>query len=107
RWSRLLAASLEADHAVDMRRGTTQSGPHRDDLVFKLGGMDLRRYGSQGQQRLGVLSVKIALARWVKDVTGAPPILLLDVALSELDATRRQHLIEEASVFPQSVLTAT
>jgi len=107
RWSRLLASSLEADHETDMRRGTTQSGPHRDDIVFKLGGMDLRRYGSQGQQRLGVLSLKIALARWVQQTTGEPPILLLDDALSELDATRRSQLLDEAAAFPQSVLTAT
>ena len=90
-----------------MRRGTTQSGPHRDDLIFKLGDMDLRRYGSQGQQRLAVLALKVALARWVADVTGEPPVLLLDDALSELDATRRQRLLQEAARFPQSVLTAT
>jgi DNA replication and repair protein RecF len=80
-------ASIERDHADDMRRGITSSGPHRDDLVFKLGDMDLRRYGSQGQQRLAVLS--------------------LDDALSELDATRRTLLLEEARSFPQSVVTAT
>jgi DNA replication and repair protein RecF len=107
RWSGLFMASLETDHEGDMRRGTTQSGPHRDDLIFKLGDMDLRRYGSQGQQRLAVLALKVALARWVADVTGEPPVLLLDDALSELDATRRGHLLQEAARFPQSVLTAT
>ncbi len=100
-------ASLERDHADDMRRGITSSGPHRDDMVFKLGAMDLRRYGSQGQQRLAVLSLKVALAHWVEQSTGEPPILLLDDALSELDATRRALLLEEARSFPQSVVTAT
>lgn len=100
-------ASLERDHSDDMRRGTTNSGPHRDDLVFRLGDMDLRRYGSQGQQRLAVLSLKVALAHWVEQSTGEPPILLLDDALSELDATRRALLLEEARSFPQSVVTAT
>ncbi|HEX9995677.1 MAG TPA: DNA replication/repair protein RecF [Abditibacterium sp.] len=100
-------ASIERDHADDMRRGITSSGPHRDDLVFKLGDMDLRRYGSQGQQRLAVLSLKVALAHWVEQSTGEPPILLLDDALSELDATRRALLLEEARSFPQSVVTAT
>lgn len=99
--------SLERDHADDMRRGTTNSGPHRDDMVFRLGEMDLRRYGSQGQQRLAVLSLKIALARWVAETTAEPPVLLLDDALSELDATRRALLLEEAQRFPQSVVTAT
>jgi DNA replication and repair protein RecF len=107
RWSELLQSSLERDHEHDTRRGTTHSGPHRDDLTFHLDGMDLRRYGSQGQQRLGVLSVKLALAHWVRDATGEPPILLLDDALSELDAKRRALVLEEAKKFPQSVLTAT
>lgn len=106
-WTRWFSSALEQDHATDLRRGATQSGPHRDDLSFKLGGTDLRRYGSQGQQRLGVLSLKIALAHWVAQTTGEPPILLLDDALSELDETRRGHLLEEARAFPQTVLTAT
>ncbi len=106
-WTRWFSSALEQDHATDLRRGATQSGPHRDDLSFKLGGTDLRRFGSQGQQRLGVLSLKVALAHWVAQTTGEPPILLLDDALSELDETRRAHLIEEARAFPQTVLTAT
>ena len=106
-WSRQFQASLERDHSDDSRRGTTQSGPHRDDLRFRLGEMDLRRYGSQGQGRLAVLSLKIALARWVMETTGEPPVLLLDDALSELDATRRALLLDEARAFPQSVVTAT
>lgn len=99
--------SLERDHSDDSRRGTTNSGPHRDEFVFRLGEMDLRRYGSQGQQRLGVLSLKVALARWVAETSEEPPVLLLDDALSELDATRRGLLLEEARRFPQSVVTAT
>ena len=106
-WTRWFANALEQDHATDLRRGATQSGPHRDDLVFKLGGTNLRRFGSQGQQRLAVLSLKVALAHWVAQATGEPPILLLDDALSELDETRRAHLLEEARAFPQTVLTAT
>ena len=106
-FSRAFSQSLERDNDADRRRGTTQSGPHRDDLVFKLGDMDLRRFGSQGQQRLAVLSLKVALAKWVWQTTEEPPILLLDDALSELDATRRALLLEEARTFPQSVVTAT
>lgn len=103
----LFAASLERDHVADARRGITSSGPHRDDLVFKLGQTDLRRFGSQGQARLAVLALKIALGHWVRETTGDPPILLLDDALSELDATRRARLLEQAHAFPQSVVTAT
>ena len=106
-FSALMDNSLRRDERDDRRRGTTTSGPHRDEIVFKLGEMDLRRYGSQGQQRLAVLSLKIALARWVKETTEEAPILLLDDALSELDATRRSLLLEEARAFPQSIVTAT
>ncbi len=106
-WTQRMAKALEDDSETDLRRGTTGSGPHRDDLVFRLGEMDLRRYGSQGQQRLAVLSLKVALARWVAQVTGEPPILLLDDALSELDATRRARLLQQASGMAQSVLTVT
>ena len=106
-FSGLLESSLKLDDRDDRRRGTTASGPHRDEMIFRLGEMDLRRYGSQGQQRLGVLSLKIALARWVKETTNEAPILLLDDALSELDATRRELLLEEARAFPQSIVTAT
>lgn len=106
-FSGLFERSLKIDDRDDRRRGTTASGPHRDEIVFRLGEMDLRKYGSQGQQRLGVLSLKVALARWVKETTEEAPILLLDDALSELDATRRGLLLEEAKKFPQSIVTAT
>ncbi len=106
-WGTLFSQSLERNHDNDLRRGTTLSGPHRDDLIFRLDEMDLRRFGSQGQQRLAVLALKVALARWVEIVTQEPPILLLDDALSELDSTRRKRLLEQAQGFAQSVLTAT
>jgi len=106
-WSRILLASLEADHRDDFRRASTQSGPHRDEFAFRLADVDLRRYGSQGQGRLAVLSLKIALAHWVRDTLGDDPILLLDDALSELDATRRGFLLGEARAFSQSIVTAT
>ena len=106
-WQRAFERALESQYESDMRRGTTGSGPHRDDLVFRLGEMDLRRFGSQGQSRLAVLSLKIALAFWVRETTGEAPILLLDDALSELDATRRERVLKLASSFEQSILTAT
>ena len=106
-WSAAFSSALEQSHNDDLRRGTSLVGPHRDDLVFKLDGTDLRRFGSQGQQRLGVLALKVALARWVFATTGESPILLLDDALSELDAARRENLLRETKHFAQSVLTTT
>lgn len=106
-WERLFALALEDEHDIDTRRGTTGNGPHRDNLVFRLGDMDLRRFGSQGQQRLAVLALKIALAQWVREATGESPILLLDDALSELDATRRERVLRLAGSFEQAIITAT
>lgn len=107
RWTSLFAGALERDHEADFRRGTTSSGPHRDDFAFYLGDMELRRFGSQGQGRLAVLALKMALARWVEAATGEPPVVLLDDALSELDETRRARLVSFAQSFPQAVLTMT
>jgi DNA replication and repair protein RecF len=106
-WERLLSLALEDDVEIDTRRGTTGNGPHRDDMIFRLGDMDLRRFGSQGQQRLAVLALKIALAQWVREATGESPILLLDDALSELDATRRERVLRLAGSFEQAIITAT
>jgi DNA replication and repair protein RecF len=106
-WSAAFESALEAGHEADLRRGTTLAGPHRDDLVFSLDGVDLRRYGSQGQQRLAVLALKIALARWIAATLEEAPVLLLDDALSELDAERRGRLLAETAPFAQCVLTAT
>jgi DNA replication and repair protein RecF len=106
-WSQSFTNALEASYNDDLRRATTLVGPHRDDLTFRLDDIDLRRYGSQGQQRLAVLALKIALARWVQQATGESPILLLDDALSELDATRRANVLRETRHFRQSVLTTT
>ena len=73
---------------------TTTAGPHRDDLRFKVGGIDIRKFGSQGQQRTAALSLKLSEIRLIEQVTGEKPILLLDDVLSELDAGRQSWLLE-------------
>ena len=75
-------------------KGTTLWGPHRDDMIFYLNGMDLKRYGSQGQQRTGILSLKMAELQVFYKCFGEYPILLLDDVMSELDDNRRHYLIE-------------
>lgn len=75
-------------------RGSTSSGPHRDDLLFTLNGVDARLYSSQGQQRSIVLSLKIAELMLLTKTTGETPILLLDDVMSELDHSRRTRLME-------------
>lgn len=71
----------------------TTAGPHRDELMFELGGQSLRRYGSQGQQRSAVLAFKIALCDVARELTGDDPVLFLDDALSELDDSRKKSLL--------------
>jgi DNA replication and repair protein RecF len=100
-------SSLEERLERDLERGTTGLGPHLDDVVVCSGARDLRFYGSQGEQRLAVLSLVLAEAELVADRRGVAPLLLLDDVLSELDAGRRRALGERIAVAGQTVVTAT
>ena len=97
-----LKKSLERDLALKM----TNVGPHRDDMCFMLGNTDLRKYGSQGQQRTAALSLKLAEIDLVKSVIQDNPILLLDDVLSELDRKRQTHLLESIGDI-QTIITCT
>ena len=79
---------------LDIARGATRFGPHRDDIAFFVNGADLRSYGSQGQQRTGVLSLKLAELAFFREETGEYPVLLLDDVMSELDRERREQLLD-------------
>jgi DNA replication and repair protein RecF len=92
----------------DIARGATRFGPHRDDMAFFVNDVDLRAYGSQGQQRTGVLALKLAELAFFREETGEYPVLLLDDVMSELDRERREKLLsfirgEEL----QALITAT
>jgi len=78
----------------DIARAATGVGPHLDDLVLRVGGMSLRSYGSQGQQRTGALALKLAELFYLQENIGEAPILLLDDVMSELDADRRRALLD-------------
>ncbi|MBC2582657.1 DNA replication/repair protein RecF [Clostridium sp. DJ247] len=77
----------------DLDRGMTSLGPHRDDFEIRINGIDARSFGSQGQQRTSVLTIKFASLEIIKDTTGEYPILLLDDVLSELDASRQKYIL--------------
>ncbi|QXM07028.1 DNA replication/repair protein RecF [Crassaminicella indica] len=79
---------------VDLQRGTTTFGPHRDDLGVFVNGIDIRSFGSQGQQRTCALSLKLAEIELIKGETAEYPILLLDDVMSELDIKRQTFLIK-------------
>jgi len=92
----------------DIRSGTTSVGPHRDDLVFAIDGMDIRKFCSQGQQRTSVLSLKLATLELMKHHLGEYPIILLDDVTSELDSQRVLLLFNLLSKIPsQTLLTTT
>lgn len=97
-----LAENLERD----LYRGFTSVGPHRDDVLMMLDGTDVRVYGSQGQQRTTVLSLKLSEIEIVKKLRGEAPVLLLDDVFSELDR-RRQQMLLSAVRGCQTFLTCT
>jgi DNA replication and repair protein RecF len=101
-----LAAELAERLDADLERGFTTHGPHRDDIGLLRDGRELRAYGSQGEQRLALLALLLAERAALEDERGAPPLLLLDDVMSELDATRRECLVERLRV-GQSVVTTT
>jgi DNA replication and repair protein RecF len=90
----------------DLRRGSTSVCPHRDDLRVLLDGRDARGYGSQGQQRTAVVSLKLAEAELVARRTGERPVLLLDDVLSELDHERRAALLRQVAGGGQVIITS-
>ncbi len=98
--------SLKDKVDIDLNYTSTQVGPHRDDIIFKINGIDARKYGSQGQQRTVALSLKMAEIRIVKNIINDNPILLLDDVMSELDVKRREALIDEIKDI-QTIITCT
>ena len=97
------AAALEARIGQDLARGSTGAGPHLDDVLIAAGDRELRSFGSQGEQRLSVLSLVLAEAELLR----SEPLLLLDDVLSELDPGRRRVLAERVAAMGQVVITAT
>ncbi|MDX6699002.1 MAG: replication and repair protein RecF [Solirubrobacteraceae bacterium] len=104
-----LAAELAERVEADLERGFTTHGPHRDELAFTREGRVLRSYGSQGQQRLALLALLLAERDAIAVTRGAPPLMLLDDVMSELDGERRERLVARLLAEPgaQSVITTT
>jgi DNA replication and repair protein RecF len=100
-------AGLEARLERDLERRVTGDGPHLHDVAILSDDRDLRTFGSQGEQRLAVLALILAEAEALPTRAGELPLLLLDDALSELDADRRRVLSERLGAAGQAVVTAT
>ena len=84
---------LKNSFVRDLSKRNTESGPHRDDLNLQINGIDMRRFGSQGQQRTAALSLKLAEIYLIREETGEDAVLLLDDVLSELDVQRQTFLL--------------
>ena len=98
---------IKAALPQDRHRMTTSVGPHRDDLRFFSDAMDLKKFGSQGQQRTAVLSLKLSELEFIKSEVGEYPVLLLDDVLSELDESRRANLLQFIHKRIQTFITTT
>lgn len=90
----------------DLKLCQTTVGPHRDDMLFSIDGIDIRKYGSQGQQRTSALSLKLSEIDLVKKSINSTPVLLLDDVLSELDSNRQNYLLNSINDI-QTIITCT
>ncbi|MEJ7810076.1 MAG: DNA replication and repair protein RecF [Gemmatimonadaceae bacterium] len=89
-----LLEALERKRALDIRRGLTHAGPHRDDLAIRLDGRELRSYGSAGQQRTAAIALRLLEAATLRASAGSEPLVLLDDPFAELDARRAGQILE-------------
>ena len=101
-----LEEAVRKSRPQDMKQKTTLAGPHRDDISFVVNGIDIRRFGSQGQQRTAALSLKLSELELVKKISRDAPVLLLDDVLSELDSSRQNQLLDAIQDI-QTMITCT
>jgi len=103
----LFARRLRDARREELERGVSLIGPHRDDIVFSIDGMDVRFFGSRGQQRTAALSLKLAEFLLIEETVEEAPVLLLDDVLSELDDRRRTQIFEFTAGRCQIFITCT
>ena len=102
----LFEKNLRLSQNRDIKSKMTSVGPHRDDFSFLVGDVDIRKYGSQGQQRTAALSLKLSEIELVKRIAKDTPVLLLDDVLSELDSNRQNYLLNNIGDI-QTIITCT
>ncbi|WP_244834161.1 DNA replication/repair protein RecF [Clostridium sp. BJN0001] len=101
-----LKKKLNDNIMSDRERGSTSVGPHRDDFVSMVNNIDLKSYGSQGQQRTAILTMKFSSLKIINEIKGEYPVLLLDDVLSELDCNRQRYILNSIEGI-QTVITCT
>ena len=100
-----LVAGIASNRRREIAQGVTVTGPHRDDLQILVDGLDAAAYASRGQSRTAVLALRLAEASYLAQESGQRPILLLDDAFSELDASRRARLLDAIAGYEQCLIT--
>jgi DNA replication and repair protein RecF len=102
-----LSDTLRRKRSLDIRRGLTHTGPHRDDIALQIDGHDMRTFGSGGQQRTAAITLRLLEADTLRTRSGSEPLLLLDDPFAELDARRSAHILTllRESVTGQTILT--
>jgi DNA replication and repair protein RecF len=105
--AKVFASELNRRKEREFQVGTTVVGPHRDELLFTINGLDLRRYASQGQHKTFLVALKIAEFFYLREQCSETPILLLDDIFSELDAMRAANLLEFVGTMSQAFITST
>lgn len=105
---KVFSQKLKKNYNRELQYGMTMYGPHRDDLIFEYNGIDLKIYGSQGQQKIAILCFKLSEIPIFKNYSGFYPVLLLDDIFSELDIKKRNKLLKLINEFEiQSIITTT
>ena len=99
--------ALNASNRREMQRGSTEVGPHRDNLKLWVGGVDMGTYASRGQARTLALALRLGEAAFLSAARGHGPIVLLDDVLSELDFSRRERVLAKAAEYPQTLITTS
>ncbi|MDU7365274.1 DNA replication/repair protein RecF [Clostridium sp.] len=97
---------LRRNRKKDIENGTTSIGPHRDDFIVLINDVDTKSFGSQGQQRSAVLTIKFSSLKIIKEMTSEYPVLLLDDVLSELDFNRKRYILSTIGEI-QTIITCT
>lgn len=103
----LLISKYQQNLTREITMSQTMVGPHRDDFIFLNNGKDIKDYGSQGQQRISVLSLKLAEIELFKEKKGEYPVVLLDDIFSELDSTKRHNIVKYMNKSMQIMITTT
>ena len=100
-------AALEASAGRERAQATTAVGPHRDDIELRINGVDMRVFASRGQARTLALALRLAEAETLRQARRTAPLVLLDDALSEMDAARRRRVLQQTARYPQTLITTT